>query len=103
MVRSTGGGESAVEQLGLEDLEQQALHGYERGWHQGPTVRGRDLGASLGKARQPRFVTWFPFMRRKQRSKNSLDDFEGRGFVRAVNVRSTTSTTADSTALSSTA
>ena len=45
----------------------------------------RDLGASLGKARQPRFLTWFPFMRHKQGSKNSLDDFEARGFVRAVN------------------
>jgi hypothetical protein len=41
----------------------------------------RDLGASLGRARQPRFLSWFPFMRHKQGSKNSLDDFEERGFV----------------------
>jgi hypothetical protein len=41
----------------------------------------RDLGASLGKARQPRILSWFPFMRHKQGSKNSLEDFEARGFV----------------------
>jgi len=41
----------------------------------------RDLGASLGKARQPRMLSWFPFMRHKQGSKNSLEDFEARGFV----------------------
>jgi len=44
----------------------------------------RDLGASLGKARQPWFLTWFPFMRHKQGSKNTLDDFEAHGFVRAI-------------------
>lgn len=44
----------------------------------------RDLGASLGKARQPRMLSWIPFMRHKQGSKNSLDDFEAQGFVRAV-------------------
>jgi hypothetical protein len=45
----------------------------------------RDLGASLGKARQPRFLSWFPFMRHRQGSKNDLDDFEAQGFVRGVN------------------
>jgi hypothetical protein len=45
----------------------------------------RDLGASLGKARQPRILSWFPFMRHKQGSKNSLEDFEAQGFVRAIN------------------
>jgi hypothetical protein len=45
----------------------------------------RDLGASLGKARQPRFLSWFPFMRHKQGSKNTLEDFEAQGFVRAIN------------------
>lgn len=44
----------------------------------------RDLGASLGKARQPRVLSWLPFMRHKQGSKNSLEDFEAQGFVRAV-------------------
>ncbi len=44
----------------------------------------RDLGASLGKARQPRLLTWFPFMRQMQGSKNDLEDFEARGFVRAI-------------------
>lgn len=44
----------------------------------------RDLGASLGKARQPRFLSWFPFMRHKQGSKNELEAFEAQGFVRAV-------------------
>jgi hypothetical protein len=45
----------------------------------------RDLGASLGKARQPRMLSWFPFMRHKQGSKNSLEDFEAQGFVKAIN------------------
>lgn len=45
----------------------------------------RDLGGSLGKARQPRFLSWFPFMRHKQGSKNNLEDFEAQGFVRAIN------------------
>jgi hypothetical protein len=45
----------------------------------------RDLGGSLGKARQPRFLSWLPFMRHKQGSKNDLEDFEAQGFVRAVN------------------
>jgi hypothetical protein len=44
----------------------------------------RDLGASLGKAHQPRFLTWFPFMRQKQGSKNTVEDFESQGFVKAV-------------------
>jgi hypothetical protein len=44
----------------------------------------RDLGASLGKARQPRFLTWFPFMRQKQGSKNNLEDFEAHGFVKGI-------------------
>jgi hypothetical protein len=42
----------------------------------------RDLGASFGKARQPRFLSWFPFMRHKQGSKNTLEDFEAQGFVK---------------------
>src|SRR5215203_5363265 len=42
----------------------------------------RDLGASFGKARQPRFLSWFPFMRHKQGSKNTLADFEAQGFVK---------------------
>jgi hypothetical protein len=45
----------------------------------------RDLGASLGKARQPRILSWFSFMRHKQGSKNSLEDFEAHGFVKAIN------------------
>lgn len=45
----------------------------------------RDLGASLGKARQPRFLSWLPFMRHKQGSKNDLEDFEAQGLVRALN------------------
>lgn len=44
----------------------------------------RDLGGSLGKARQPRILSWFPFMRHKQGSKNSLEDFEAQGFVTMV-------------------
>lgn len=44
----------------------------------------RDLGASLGKARQPRILSWFPFMRQKQGSKNDLEDFEAHGFVRSI-------------------
>lgn len=44
----------------------------------------RDLGASLGKARQPRVLSWLPFMRHMQGSKNELDAFEERGWVRAV-------------------
>lgn len=42
----------------------------------------RDVGASLGKARQVRFFSWFPFMRHRQGSKNNLDDFEAQRFVR---------------------
>jgi hypothetical protein len=44
----------------------------------------RDLGGSLGEARQPRFLSWFPFLRHKQGSKNDLGDFEAQGFVRAI-------------------
>ena len=44
----------------------------------------RDVGGSLGKARQPRFLSWFPFMRFHQGSKNNIDDFEAQGFVRAA-------------------
>jgi len=44
----------------------------------------RDLGGSLGNAKQPRFLSWFPFMRHKQGSKNNLEDFEAQGFVKAV-------------------
>ena len=42
----------------------------------------RDLGGSLGKAKQPRVLSWFPFMRQDQGSKNNLEDFEAQGFVR---------------------
>jgi hypothetical protein len=42
----------------------------------------RDLGGSLGKAKQPRVLSWFPFMRQQQGSKNNLEDFEAQGFVR---------------------
>jgi hypothetical protein len=45
----------------------------------------RDLGASLGEATQPTFLSWFPFMRQKQGSKNDLEAFEAQGFVTAVN------------------
>jgi hypothetical protein len=41
----------------------------------------RDLGGSLGKARQPRFLRWLPFMRYQQGSTNTLDDFEAQGFI----------------------
>lgn len=44
----------------------------------------RDLGASLGKAKQPWLLSWMPFMRYGQGSKNELADFETQGFVRAV-------------------
>jgi hypothetical protein len=44
----------------------------------------RDLGGSLGKARQPRMLTWFPFMRQMQGTKNDLQDFEAQGFVRGI-------------------
>jgi hypothetical protein len=44
----------------------------------------RDLGGSLGKARQPRLLTWFPFMRQMQGTKNDLADFEAQGFVKVV-------------------
>jgi hypothetical protein len=42
----------------------------------------RDLGGSLGNAKQPRVLSWFPFMRHAQGSKNDLADFEAQGFVR---------------------
>jgi hypothetical protein len=45
----------------------------------------RDLGGSLGKARQPRVLAWFPFMRQMQGTKNDLADFEAQGFVRGLN------------------
>jgi hypothetical protein len=44
----------------------------------------RDLGASLGKARQPAVLSWLPFMRHKQGSKNDLEDFEAQDFVRSI-------------------
>lgn len=44
----------------------------------------RDLGSSLGKAAQPRFLSWFPFMRHRQGSKNLLEDFEAQGFVTTI-------------------
>jgi hypothetical protein len=44
----------------------------------------RDLGSSLGKAKQVRVLSWFPFMRHRQGSKNDLEDFEAQGFVRAI-------------------
>jgi hypothetical protein len=57
----------------------------------------RDLGASLGKARQPRVLSWFPFMRHKQGSKDSLEDFEAQGFVKGSMQRWWNSITAVST------
>jgi hypothetical protein len=53
----------------------------------GATVRHyvvRDLGGSLGRAQQPRPLTWLPFMRKMQGTKNNLEHFEGQGFVRGV-------------------
>jgi hypothetical protein len=44
----------------------------------------RDLGASLGKARQPRLLSWIPFMRHKQGTKNILEDFEVQGWVKGA-------------------
>jgi hypothetical protein len=44
----------------------------------------RDLGASLGSARQPRVLTWMPFMRKMQGSKSRVDDFEKQEFVKAI-------------------
>jgi hypothetical protein len=44
----------------------------------------RDLGASLGKAHQPRPLAWIPFMRLGQGSKNNLEDFEAQGFVKRI-------------------
>jgi len=44
----------------------------------------RDLGASLGEARQPRPLTWIPFMRQMQGTKNNLEHFERQGFVRGI-------------------
>ena len=42
----------------------------------------RDLGGSLGRAQQPRLLSWVPFMRKMQGTKNNVEDFEGQGFVR---------------------
>jgi hypothetical protein len=44
----------------------------------------RDLGASLGHARQPRFLSWFPFMRHRQGSKNNIADYEAQGFIKSI-------------------
>lgn len=44
----------------------------------------RDLGASLGRASQPRPLAWFPFVRLFQGSKNNVEDFEAQGFVREI-------------------
>jgi hypothetical protein len=44
----------------------------------------RDLGASFGQASQPRLLSWFPFMRHMQGTKNDVDDFESQGFVEAI-------------------
>jgi hypothetical protein len=41
----------------------------------------RDLGGSLGRAYQPRFLRWIPFMRDRQGTKNNLEDFEAQPFV----------------------
>lgn len=44
----------------------------------------RDLGASLGRARQPRILSWIPFMRQQQGTKNRIEDFESQEFVKAI-------------------
>jgi hypothetical protein len=44
----------------------------------------RDLGASLGKTSFPVLLKWFPLRGLGQGSRNSIDDFEEQGFIRAV-------------------
>jgi hypothetical protein len=44
----------------------------------------RDLGGSLGTARQPGLFSWMPFMRFAQGSKNDLEGFQSQGFVKAI-------------------
>jgi hypothetical protein len=41
----------------------------------------RDLGASFGKAKQPHVLSWFPFMRHMQGTKNDIEDYESQGFI----------------------
>jgi hypothetical protein len=44
----------------------------------------RDLGGSLGSAMQPALLSWMPFMRWMQGSRNDLEDFERQAFIEAV-------------------
>ena len=44
----------------------------------------RDLGGSLGSAMQPAVLSWMPFMRWMQGSRNDLEDFERQDFIKGV-------------------
>ena len=44
----------------------------------------RDLGGSLGTSRQPAALSWMPFMRVAQGSRNDLEGFQQQGFVKAI-------------------
>lgn len=44
----------------------------------------RDLGGSLGTARQPALLSWIPFMRFGQGTRNDLEGFRGQGFAKAI-------------------
>jgi len=44
----------------------------------------RDLGGSLGMARQPALLRWMPFMRVAQGTRNDLEGFQNQGFVEAI-------------------
>jgi hypothetical protein len=50
----------------------------------------RDLGAAFGKAKQPRVLSWLPFMRHMQGSKNNLEEFESQGFVEEIDADTVT-------------
>ena len=41
----------------------------------------RDVGGSLGRAHQPWFLRWIPFMRDRQGTKNDVDAFEAQPFI----------------------
>jgi hypothetical protein len=44
----------------------------------------RDLGGSLGSAMQPAVLSWMPFMRWMQGSRNDLGDFERQDFIERI-------------------
>jgi hypothetical protein len=44
----------------------------------------RDLGASLGKTSYPKIMSWLPMRGLGQGSRNNIEDFEERGFIKRV-------------------